>query len=62
MQLPHNMSKTYPNNIVEEKAYKTQFNYLKRIGYKTIDQILKIPTMRHKVEYKTIFKKWWNEI
>ena len=48
----------YPNNPVEERAYKEQFKYLKNKGY-TFEQIFSIPTMEHKVDYKEVFKRWW---
>jgi hypothetical protein len=54
-----NNSGNYPDNPIEERAYKTQFNYLKSLGH-TFDDIFQIPTMEHKAVYKNIFAKWWN--
>jgi hypothetical protein len=54
-----NNSGNYPDNPIEERAYKTQFNYLKSLGH-TFDDIFQIPTMEHKAPYRNIFAKWWN--
>lgn len=49
----------YPENKVEVEAYKAQFDYLKRKGYKNFDDIFKIPTLEHKKEFYDILKKYW---
>jgi len=59
--LPPDTSGKYPNNPVEEKAFKAQFKHLMSLGHKFND-IFKIPTMEHEVRFKSIFKRWWNEI
>jgi len=47
--------KEYPHNAVERKAYEYQFKYLKKLGYKNIEDV---PGMG-KDSYIEILKKYW---
>src|SRR5271157_4875792 len=49
----------YPFNNTEQHAYIQQFKYLKNKGYQ-FEDIFKIPTMEHKINYKDILKKYWD--
>jgi|SRR5271157_6447685 len=60
--MPSDESGSYPNNPVEEQAYKEQFRYLKSLGYNSVEEILEIPTLSHKKDYIELFKTWWDEI
>ena len=53
--------KEYPSNSTEAEAYKAQFAYLKKKGYK-FDDIFGIKTMEHKAKYKTILKTYWDSV
>jgi len=51
----------YPDNPIEWEAFGRQFKYLQSKGY-DFDEIFKIPTMEHEIQFRDFLKKVWDNI